>query len=271
LLERGATPDIFMAARLGDAALATRLLDADPGCAAARVNEPGYPPVPPFAIYCWTLGFGVSPHEVAARFGHPEVHELLVASSPVRARLITALLAGDEQPVRALLAEAPSLLSSLTPPEHGHLAHAVFQQRFAAAELMLRLGFDPAAPGPDGGTALHAACWVGSVPLVEHILARGGVPVDARDPTHDSTPLGWAAFGSVHRRAPGGDYPGLADRLVAAGADIGAVGNRKSLTLIESREAMRPCRRRFAATVPGSRVRGRAIPPAAPGLRRRWR
>jgi hypothetical protein len=27
------------------------------------------------------------------------------------------------------------------------------------------------------------------------------VNVDARDPTHLSTPLGWAAFGSVHRRA----------------------------------------------------------------------
>ena len=41
LLERGATPDIFMAARLGDLALATRLLDADPACVAARINEPG--------------------------------------------------------------------------------------------------------------------------------------------------------------------------------------------------------------------------------------
>ena len=37
----------------------------------------------------------------------------------------------------------------------------------------------------------------------ERLLARGGVPLDARDPTHKSTPLGWAAFGSVHRRAPG--------------------------------------------------------------------
>ena len=48
---------------------------------------------------------------------------------------------------------------------------------------MLRLGFDPAAPGVDGGTALHAACWVGSVRMVERLLARGGVPLDARDPT----------------------------------------------------------------------------------------
>ena len=42
LLERGARPDIFMAARLGDASLATRLLDADADCVAARINTPGY-------------------------------------------------------------------------------------------------------------------------------------------------------------------------------------------------------------------------------------
>ena len=54
LLERGATPDIFMAAFLGDVTLATRVLDADPDCVAARVNEPGYALVPPLHIYCWT-------------------------------------------------------------------------------------------------------------------------------------------------------------------------------------------------------------------------
>ena len=97
---------------------------------------------------------------------------------------------------------------------------------------MLRLGFDPAAPGVDGGSALHAACWVGSVQMVERLLARGGVPLDARDPTHQSTPLGWAAFGSVHRRARGADYSAVVDRLVAAGADITAVGNREGRTVL---------------------------------------
>src|SRR4030095_4401857 len=71
LLERGAPPDTFMAAppRRGAVALATRLLDADPDCAAARINEPGYAAVPPFNIYCWSLGFGLSPHAVANRVG----------------------------------------------------------------------------------------------------------------------------------------------------------------------------------------------------------
>jgi ankyrin repeat protein len=135
--------------------------------------------------------------------------------------------------VRQVLDDAPTLLGSLTRADHGRLAQAIFHEQFEAADLMLRLGFDPAADGVDGGTALHAACWVGSVRMVERLLAHGGVPLDARDPTHHSTLLGWAAFGSTHRRARGGDYPAVAERLVAAGADITAVGNGKAMTLVQ--------------------------------------
>jgi ankyrin repeat protein len=250
LLERGATPDIFMAARLGEVPLTTRLLDSDPGCVAACINEPGYPPVPPFNIYCWSIGFGMSPHEVALKFQHFDVHELLVARSPARIRFINALMTTNAHAANAVLAEDPSLLPSLTRQDHGRLAQAIFHERLDAADLMLSLGFDPAAPGVDGGTALHAACWVGSVRMVERLLARGGVPLDARDPTHQSTPLGWAAFGSVHRRAAGADYPAVADRLVAAGADITAVGNGEGRTLLamaQGNPAMQEALRRHGA------------------------
>ncbi len=233
LLERGATPDIFMAARFGDVPLATRLLDSEPACINARINEPGYPAVPPFNIYCWTLGFGLSPHAVARQFGHQQLYDLLLARSPRAIGFMNALLAADEPLARRMLAEQPTLLSSLTPDEHGHLAHAIFRERFDAAVLMLRLGFDPAAGGVDGGSALHAACWVGSVRMVEQLLARGGVPIDARDPAHRSTPLGWAAFGSVHRCAEGGDYVGVVERLVAAGADVTQPGNGEGRTLVD--------------------------------------
>ena len=148
-------------------------------------------------------------------------------------RLFNALLAADRDAVQAILAADPSLVPSLSPQEHGQLAHAIFDERFEAAALMLELGFDPAAPGIDGGTALHAACWVGSLPLVEQLLARGGVALDARDPLHGSPPLGWAAYGSVHRRATGGDYPAVVDRLVAAGADPLAAGNGEGLSLLD--------------------------------------
>ena len=249
LLERGATPDIFMAARLGDRELAARLLDTDPSCVGARVNEPGYPPVPPLHIYCWTLGFGVSPHDVASQFGHRDVRDLLDGRSPARIRFINALLAGDEHAAGVLLGEDPSLVASLTRYDHSRLAHAIFYERFDAADLMLRLGFDPAAPGPDGGTALHTACWVGNATLVERILARGAVPLETRDPTHHGTPLGWAAFGSVHRRARGGDYIAVVDRLVAAGADVSAVNveGKTAVEMATGNAAMQEALRRHGA------------------------
>jgi ankyrin repeat protein len=250
LLARGAAPDIFMAARLGDVDLAARLLDDDPEGLTARVGNTGYRPVPPSSIYGWTLGFGVSAHDVAVRFGHRAVQDLLTARSPARLRLMNAILTGDAQAASAVAAEDPSLLASLTRQEHAQLAHAIFHERFEAAELMLRLGFDPAAPGVDGGTALHAACWVGNLRLVEQLLARGGVLVDARDPTHQSTPLGWAAFGSVRRRATGADYSAVAERLVAAGADITAAGNgagRSLVAMAHGSPAMQEALRRLGA------------------------
>jgi ankyrin repeat protein len=236
LLQRGATPDIFMAACLGDVALAARVMDADPDCVAARVNEPGYAPVPPLHIYCWTLGFGMSPLDVASKFGRRDVLELLAARSPAAVRLVHAVERADEGEVRALLQAQPSLVSTLPRHAHGHLAFAIFFERFAAAALMLELGFDPSAPGMDGGSALHAACWMGHVVLVERMLARGGVSLDAGDPTHGSPPIGWAAFGSVQRRARGGDYVGVIDRLVAAGADVSAAGNRSGRSLVQMAE-----------------------------------
>jgi ankyrin repeat protein len=236
LLERGASADIFMPARLGSVALAMRVLDADPQAIAAHINEPGYAPVPPLHIYCWTLGFGLSPHDVALKFGHRDVYDLLVHRSPVRVRFISAVQAGDEEGARALIDLDPSLMALLTPADHARLAQAIFHGRREAAHLMLRLGFDETAGGVDGGTGLHAACWMGDVGLVEAILRRGRVPVETRDPVHLSTPLGWAAFGSVHRRANGGDYPAVVDRLVAAGADINAPGNGKLMSLIAMAE-----------------------------------
>jgi len=236
LVERGATPDIFMAAFLGDVALATRVLDAEPDSIAARVNEPGYAAVPPLHIYCWTLGFGMSPHDVASKFDRHDVLQLLIARSPASVRFIHAVERADAAAARALAQEDPSLAATLPRHVHSHLAFAIFFERVAAAELMLDLGFDPSSPGMDGGNALHAACWMGNAPLVERILARGVISIDAGDPTHGSPPLGWAAFGSVQRRAPRGDYVRVIDLLVAAGADVTAAGNKFGRTMMQMAE-----------------------------------
>ena len=250
LLDRGAAPDIFIAARLGDVPLADRLIASNPASVAARINQPGYDAVPPFNIYCWTLGFGMSPHAVALKYGHSDVYDTLWRHSSPAVRLLDAASRGDEARAREALAQDPSLPGSLTASDHAQLAFAIFHGRFDAADLMLRLGFDPRAGGVDGGSALHAAAWMGHVGLVEQLLARGDVGIESRDPTHESTPLGWAAFGSVHRRAKKGDYVGVIDRLVAAGANInvpGNGGNETYLGMAEGNDEVQQALRRHGA------------------------
>jgi hypothetical protein len=239
LLERGAMPDIFMAAHLGDRPLAERLVDEDATCLGARINTPGYDRVPPFNIYCWTLGFFKSPHEVALEAGERDVYELFVRRSTPRVRFLEAAYRGDEATARQSMAEDGSLTASLSMEEQGYLAHAIHHGRVEAAMLMLRLGFDPLAPGVDGGSALHQASWMGNVGLIELILRDGRVPIELKDPTHHSTPLGWAAYGSVHRRAHGSDYLEAMERLIAAGAqvDSGVVASAEGNSL--SQDALR--------------------------------
>src|SRR5580692_7198446 len=75
LLGRGAKPDIFLAAALGDVAQAKRLVAEDGGCLAHRIGKP--PEFPPVGhqgrggtIYQWTLGFNSYPHQIALMKGH---------------------------------------------------------------------------------------------------------------------------------------------------------------------------------------------------------
>jgi hypothetical protein len=249
LLARGAAPDIFMAAHLGDEALAAQLIDEDPPCLRARVHADGYAPVPPLHIYCWTLGFFVSPHDVAAAAGHTAVYDLLMRRSDATVRFVQAAMQPDGPAARALLRDDPSLPSRLSAGDHAMLAQAIFHGRFAAAELMLDLGFDPKARGTDGGTALHMACWMGHPALVDRLVTMG-VPIDDRDLEHRSPPLGWAAFGSVHRRARGGDYIAVIDRLIAAGAAVNVPGNRNGTSMVgmaEGNAAVQDALRRHGA------------------------
>lgn len=234
LLSRGASADIFMAARLGDVETARRLIDGNPACVAARVNAKGYAPVPPMSIYCWTLGFYASPHDVARKFGHDDVYALLLRHSSPTVKLLDAIARGGddgEAAARKAMAEDSSLPGSLPPDQQALLPLAIFHGRFDPARLMLRLGFDPMARGIDGGMALHAAAWVGNVEMVEALIARQA-DVNLPDSTHGSPPLGWAAFGSVMRRQPGGDYVGVIERLAAAGADVRSAGNRSGKSMV---------------------------------------
>jgi ankyrin repeat protein len=235
LLGRGAMADIFMAARLGDLALARQLIAEDPNGVAARTNVKGYDRVPVMGIYNWVLGFYLSPHEVALKFEHRDVYELLVAHSPPKVRLLDCAMRHDAAGARMALVEDPSLAAALTNQDHSLIAYAALHNRIDSVKLMLDLGFDPMARGLDGGTVLHMAAWVGNVEMIQLLLNRG-VDIHVLDPTHGASPLSWAAYGSVHRRASTGDYGAAIELLVRAGADIKALGNKYGSAMLQMAE-----------------------------------
>ena len=68
-----------------------------------RVNGDWFPMANPKAggtIYNWTLDFHASAHEVAKRFGHAEVLQLLFERTPPVARVVEACWIEDEAAVR---------------------------------------------------------------------------------------------------------------------------------------------------------------------------
>ncbi len=77
--------------------------------------------------------------------------------------------------------------------------------------------FSGVVGGSPEGTLLHHACWVGSVEVVERLLALGADPAAPSRADFD-TPLDWAVHASQYHGLSDRDYVGVAERLVAAGA-----------------------------------------------------
>ena len=144
LVTRGCRTDLLMATALGDLDLARRHLDVDPGCIRMRVNDEFFPMVNPRAggtIYQWTLGFHVSAHQVARKFGHQDVLTLLLERTPVDARLIDACWMADEPTVQAIRREHPGIVESLSEGDRRQVAHAARNNQSAAVRLMLECGW----------------------------------------------------------------------------------------------------------------------------------
>lgn len=225
LVERGASADVFLAAALGLVDRLGDMLAVDPELARVRTGRGEYGEKPPssFHIYTWTIGQYLSPLQVAERFEQGGAAALLRELAAPVDRFLAACSAGREEEARRLLGEAPELRDELTPDAMRALPDAAWAGEAEAVDLMLSLGFDPAARGQDGGTALHCAAWQGAARCVEAALRHPAVRalVEDRDPVHDSMPLGWCCHGAVHCRNPRGDYPAVATLLLEAGARPG--------------------------------------------------
>ncbi len=221
LVARGASADIFMAAALGLTDKVQAMLAADPSQIDLRTGQGEYGERPPssFHIYQWTIGPNLYPIQVAEQFGQHAAAEVLRSFATPKQRFLAACAAARADEAKQLLQEQPEFIAQLTPDDHRALADAAWHPNPAAVALMMELGFDPAVPGSNGGTALHCAAWEGSVEAVRAILEhpRGRALVNTRDATWHGTPLGWCWHGSENCRHPRADYPEVARLLVAAG------------------------------------------------------
>ena len=126
----------------------------------------------------------------------------------------------DRDTAAGLAAADPGLVSRMEDGELAALVHAAEAGDETAVALMLDLGFPVGAQRPeDGGTALHAAAYAGSAPVVRLLIGRGA-NLEALDGQWESTPLDWAIVGSGYwpTSAPSPDWVATVRVLVEAGA-----------------------------------------------------
>jgi len=223
LVQHGCQTDLLLAAALGNLPLVRQHLETDPQCIHLRVTEDFFPMINPKSggtIYQWTLGWYVSPHDVARQFGHEDVFRLLLEHSPAEVKLIASCWAGDEAAVPLLLQANPGLASALSPAYRADAARAARNNNLAAVRLLLAAGLPVEATGQHRATPLHWAAFHGNVAMTREIL-KHHPPLELTDADFHSTPLGWAMHGSTngwHRDE--GDYPETVELLLEAGAKL---------------------------------------------------
>ncbi len=140
---------------------------------------------------------------ILSRFRNdPEVRARFVSEARINTRL-----------------EHPNVVSSLGRDDQRAITDAAWDGNAPAVTLMLELGFDPATPGQDMGTALHCASWQGSASTVAAILAdpAARLLITHREAHHGGTPLGWCCHGSLHGPREG-EFVQVAKLLLEAGA-----------------------------------------------------
>lgn len=223
LVQRGCQADLLLAAALGDADLVCKLLDAGPDCIHLRVSDEYFPKSNHRSggtIYQWTLGWHVSPHEVAKQFGHDDVFRLLMERSPAEVKLVVAGWLANESIVKSLLAKDPRLATNLSSANRRQVAHAARNNNAAAVRTMLAASWPVDALGQHQATPLHWAAFHGNVEMAREIL-RHNPSLELTDADFKAPPLGWAIHGSVNGwYSKTGNYASTVELLLQAGAKL---------------------------------------------------
>jgi len=223
LITRGAKSDILMATALGDTALVRRHLDSDPESIRMRVSDEYFPKINPHSggtIYQWKLGWHVSAPQIARKFGHQEIFDLLMQRSPAGEKLLNYCWLGDEAEVKSLLKSNPNLASTLATTGRCQIAHAARNNDTTAVRLMLLANLPVDAFSQHHAQPLHWAGFHGNAEMTKLLLARHP-EINNSDNEFRGTPLDWAIYGSEHSWHPGrADNAATVTVLLEAGAKL---------------------------------------------------
>ena len=224
LIDRGATPDIYIACALGDIALADQVLATHPDALGSRSNHgPHMANRPPGGhMYIYRMGVGMRPLPFASSRGHDEFIEQLLARASPAEQLIHAAWTGNRPGAQVLVEAHPGLVASLAADETRAICDAAWNNSRQGVALMLEVGFPVDARGDDNGTPLDRAAVRGYADIVEVLLEHS----PSLDATNDfgGTPLGGAVWGAGNFRDPQGDYPTTVELLAAVDADLNRLG-----------------------------------------------
>ena len=231
LVDRGAWFDIFIAVGLRDTTLAERCLREDPDALNHRSGQGLYSVAHDGKraatreeignrrgdIYRWVFDHNVTPIQAAGLLGYRDMTEWLLSHASPAQRLLAACATGDRTAAEAVVASKPDVVAGLTRDEMRTIADMAQANNAAAVELMLDLGFDPRAIGPDNGDALHWAAFQGNSEMVR-VLLRHNPAIGVRDAGYNGTPLNWCIYGAVRGWAcRRGDFPSTVQLLLEAG------------------------------------------------------
>lgn len=227
LVERGASVDIFLAAALGLTAHARAMLEQDASLLRLRTGQGEYAEKRPssYHIYLWTIGHNMTPLQTASKFGQRETLDVMARFASPEQKLLLACHDGDAAAARAIVQANPGIVERLTGDDRRALTDEAWSANAPAVELMLELGFDPAATsitGPTAGTALHCAAWEGSVECVSALLQypSGRALIQVKDRQYGGTPFNWCCHGSRNSEKPAAGYAEVARLLIGAGARV---------------------------------------------------
>lgn len=227
LIERGASVDLFAAARWGDSRLVEKCLRDDPSSAEARIGRGKYT-APGLHIYGWTLAvertlaFDLSPADVARRFGYPHIAEKIVSHLSADARLADALWCADGPRARAEISRRPDAVKEMVLADRTLLAAAAWWYRPESAQLMLEVGMDPHVPGAHRSTPLDRASFHGYADIVTMLLESDPNPPLTEKNEFGGIPLGACIYGALNGWTTGfpQDHARTLTLLLEAGSSL---------------------------------------------------